>query len=152
MLLLEISGKVSDIETVEKTDKTYKLRFEIDNKLYYFVGDYWYTYLPSEQGDEANRIKCWILSFHLNTFNGRQRHDVTGSGNAFQVFLHAQECLKKFQEDYPEARTFVFTSDDRELSRMSLYDRMVKYIERMSWKLTNAFIMDGFKTYIYEKR
>lgn len=150
MLLKEVFGKTTEIETVEKTNNNFKLRFEVNDKVYYFVGDYWYINYPDENG-KVVRVKSWHLSFHLETYD-QDRREITGTGDAFQVFLHAQECLKLFYQHYPEAKAFSFSATDTELSRISLYDRMVKYIERTGWKLLKAFTSDGFKTYIFEKK
>jgi len=58
---------------------------------------------------------------------------ITGSGNAIAILTTVMEIMKDVIE-IENIQTFMFTADNREPSRVKLYNRMASQLEKKGWR------------------
>lgn len=105
-----------------------KGNFTVNNKNYILTMVQGDSYMP------------WEIKFELiDPISGKKLQNLTGTGDAMQVFSTVIKGIKFFLDKYkPDA--FVLTASDREPSRISLYKRLLSMLPKNKWEVDD---LDG---------
>lgn len=79
---------------------------------------------------------------------------ITGTGNAFKVFSTVLNIMKKELKEHPNISKIVFASEEKEKSRVKLYNHFVDNIEKylLDWKLKKVNRKNTSFDYYLEKK
>jgi len=131
------------------------------------ISDNSYQYMANSDGDDHNiwTIECALLTNTPNpndpdnrdrdvtTFN----HDVTGTGNAFELLSAVAQITLNFIHLNPNATTIRLCADVNEQSRQKLFTRLSSRINIPGWKYqgterSDPASGDDFIYYVFNKQ
>ena len=132
-IVLEVFNSPYKFTKQESNEKTHRYMFELDDGTEVKV-----NFARSPREDK------WQMDFNRNIsgdydnyFDDGDEFALTGEGDAFRLFATILEILRDFVN---RVRPHIvhFSADDREPSRIKLYDRMIKrFTNKMGYRLSS---------------
>ena len=132
----------------------------------FMVGDNSYQYMANSESDDHDvwTIECALLtktpnpnapddrSKDITTYN----HEVTGTGNAFELLSAVAQITLNFVHFTPDATTIQLCADVTETSRQKLFTRLSSRINLPGWKYigtknSDPSSGDDFIYYVFKK-
>lgn len=138
-----------------KTDVPVKITIKTNNdfKAVFTVGEIEYEFSAGKERlfrkifkDHRDPDSGWYITF---TAGEKGREDITGTGNAIQVFAAVIKTFKIFIKSY---HPHIFAFHAKEKSRVKLYDRFAKMITGYTLtKIKDKGVFEGEWKYTFEK-
>lgn len=121
MKLVEIFNQPMNITVIKQTEDVFLTEFKTS------TGQLYEVCCEMELGVEP---PTWYISFSSIQYihSDRLYHThITNQGNAFEVFTGVKQSIDMFLQKY-EANVLMFTAENSEPSRISLYKRLIKLL------------------------
>lgn len=121
-------------------------RFKTESGMPYKV-----VIIKDEDENGEDKISVEFSALVQNDDDGfKYSQKVINTGNAFRVFATVAIILKKYLQANPDVSAFDFSADDKEPSRVKLYDTMAKSLPRFIPGFKFSHIDQGFSYKHYQ--
>jgi len=153
MKLFEVLDRHVDWEWTHKTSDQWSAIFSVDDRTAFVTFDMQPNPFGEEfEGDDTVPDEVVIISFITHKTNNYDTSttEITGTGNEFQIFATVANIVGEFiKSQHPPA--LVFSAASKEPSRVKLYKRFIKKLERSGYEEIFATSANQMQTWLLVK-